>query len=262
MTPLIQFENVKKSFGSFEVLKGVNLSIYRGQITAVIGQSGTGKSVLLKHIIGLEKPDSGTIRLDGTPLYASSKREMKQFQRKFSYMFQDNALFDFMTTYDNIAVPLNENPKYPKKKVPQKVMGLMGRLGLVGTQDKYPAQLSGGMKKRVALARALVTDPEIVLFDEPTTGLDPVRRQKIHSMIVKYQEKFDFTAVIVTHDIPNIFEIAHRIAMIENGVIKFEGTKTELNDSPQSSAIMAFVEGKETKEDQPAALVEKKDRYE
>jgi len=242
--PLIQFIDVRKAFETFQVLKGVNLSIFSGEIIAVIGKSGTGKSVLLKHIIGLMHPDSGQILINGEPLDHLSEEKIQFFQKELSYMFQDNALFDSMTIYDNIALPLVENVKFPKSQVKEKVVTRMTELGLTGSEDKFPAQLSGGMRKRVALARALVTDPKIVLFDEPTAGLDPIRKKNVHSMIKEYQEKFEFTAVIVSHDIPGIFNIAQRIAMLDDGIIKFEGSKNEILDS-RSEILNAFIRGDE-----------------
>lgn len=242
--PFIQFIDVRKSFGDHPVLNGINLSIYKGEIIAVIGKSGTGKSVLLKHIIGLLNQDSGIIRVNGEPSHQLSSKARKLFHKELSYMFQDNALFDFMTIYDNIALPLVENPGFPNTQIHEKVTTRIKQLGLIGTQKKFPAQLSGGMRKRVALARALVTDPKIVLFDEPTTGLDPVRKKKVHSMIQEYQEKFGFTAVIVTHDIPEIFNVAQRIAMLDDGVIKFEGTKKDILDS-HSRILNAFIRGED-----------------
>ena len=242
-TPFIQFADIKKSFGTNSVLKGVNLSLYRGEIIAIIGKSGTGKSVLLKHIIGLVEQDSGEIFINGTPLKQLSFQDKKNFQKTLSYMFQDNALFDFMNIYDNISLPLVENSNFSKDQVKNKVFTQMKQLGLTGIENKFPAQLSGGMKKRVALARALVTDPEIVLFDEPTAGLDPVRKKNVHSMIQEYQEKFGFTAVIVTHDIPEIFNICQRIALLDEGIIRFEGSKEELFNS-QSKILNSFIRGK------------------
>lgn len=240
--PLIQFVDVMKSFGEQSVLNGCNLSIYEGEILAVIGKSGTGKSVLLKHIIGLVHPDSGEILIKGEPIYHLSDSKVQSFQKELSYMFQENALFDFMTIYDNIALPLVENPKFHKSKIKEKVETRIRQLGLNGSENKFPSQLSGGMRKRVALARALVTDPRVVLFDEPTTGLDPVRKHKVHSMIMEYQQKFGFTAVIVSHDIPEIFDIAQRIAMLDNGKIIFEGTKDDLYES-HSRILNNFVRG-------------------
>ena len=241
-TSFIQFADIKKSFGTNRVLQGVNLSLYRGEIIAIIGKSGTGKSVLLKHIIGLVEQDAGQILINGTPLNKLSFKDKKNFQKTLSYMFQDNALFDFMNIYDNISLPLVENSNFPKDQVENRVFTRMQQLGLSGIESKFPAQLSGGMKKRVALARALVTDPQIVLFDEPTSGLDPVRKKNVHLMIQEYQEKFGFTAVIVTHDIPEIFNICQRIALLDEGVIRFEGSKEELLNS-QNKILNSFIKG-------------------
>ena len=242
--PFIQFVNIRKRFETQEVLKGIHLSIYSGEITTIIGKSGTGKSVLLKHIIGLIHPDSGQILINGESLHQLSDEKIKAFQKELSYMFQDNALFDSMTIYENIALPLVENRYYPKNQVKEKVMNHIRELGLLGSEEKFPAQLSGGMRKRVALARALITDPKIVLFDEPTTGLDPIRKKNVHTMIKEYQEKFEFTAVIVSHDIPDIFNISQRIAMLDEGIIQFEGSKKDVLDS-QSLIVNAFIRGEE-----------------
>jgi phospholipid/cholesterol/gamma-HCH transport system ATP-binding protein len=240
--PFIQFKDIKKSFGTNSVLKGINLSIYIGEIIAIIGKSGTGKSVLLKHIIGLIEQDSGKILINGTSFKQLSFKDKRNFQKTLSYMFQDNALFDFMNIYDNISLPLVENSNFPKDQVENRVFTQMKQLGLTGIENQFPAQISGGMKKRVALARALVTDPQIVLFDEPTAGLDPVRKKNVHSMIQEYQEKFGFTAVIVTHDIPEIFNISQRIALLDEGIIRFEGSKKELFNS-QSKILNSFIKG-------------------
>jgi phospholipid/cholesterol/gamma-HCH transport system ATP-binding protein len=242
--PFIQFIDVTKSFGAHPVLNGLNLSIYKGEIMAIIGKSGTGKSVLLKHIIGLIAQDSGQILINGEPLHQLPKKARRSFQNQLSYMFQDNALFDFMSIYDNIALPLIESSTFPKDQIKEKVFTRLKQLGLTGIQEKFPAQLSGGMRKRVALARALVTDPKMVLFDEPTTGLDPIRKKIVHSMIQEYQEKFGFTAVIVSHDIPEIFNVAQRIAMLDDGVIKFEGSKKDILDS-HSQILNAFIRGED-----------------
>ncbi len=242
MLPLIEFQNVTKRFGRNHVLKGVNLSVFKGEITAVIGKSGTGKSVLLKHIIGLMEMDSGSLLISGTPYSSMDIQNKKQFKRELSYLFQDNALFDSLNIYDNIAMPLTEDRNFPKHNIQKKVKNRMEQLGIEGIEKKYPSQISGGMRKRVALARALVTDPSIVLFDEPTSGLDPVRKKNIQNMIQDYQKRFGFTAVIVTHDIPGIFDIAQRIAMLDNGVIKFQGTKQEIL-STDNPVVQAFING-------------------
>jgi len=240
--PLIQFTDVRKRFGTHEVLKGVNLSIYRGQILAVNYLFPAITHHLAAGLQHSVRPDSGKILIKGRPFSELPGKTRRAFQKELSYMFQDNALFDFLTIYDNIALPLTEDPDFPKGKIDEKVSARIDQLGLCGTESKFPAQLSGGMRKRVALARALVTDPNVVLFDEPTTGLDPVRKKKVHSMIQEYQEQFGFTAVIVSHDIPQIFDVAQRIAMLDNGIIKFEGSKQDILNS-HSKILNAFLRG-------------------
>ena len=242
--PFMQFVNVVKQFDHNKVLDGVNLSVYKGEILAIIGKSGTGKSVLLKHMIGLIQYDSGEILVENIPVHSLSAAQIKKLPT-LSYMFQENALFDSMSVYDNIALPLVETTRDPKEKIKEKVLTRMEQLGLLDAGKKYPAQLSGGMRKRVAFARALVTDPMVVLFDEPTTGLDPVRKRNIHEMIHEYQQQFGFTAVIVTHDLPEIFEIAQRVAMLDNGKITFEGTLDDVF-SHHGKVIDDFVKGIES----------------
>jgi phospholipid/cholesterol/gamma-HCH transport system ATP-binding protein len=251
--PLIEFRNVSKSFGDHRVLDGLNLSIYKGLITSIIGKSGVGKSVLLKHIIGLVRQDSGEIRFNGTPLGVAPKKDREVIKRKFSYMFQGTALFDSMTVFENIALPLAEKSALPRDEIRQRVHDKMATLDLHDIDDEYPAQLSGGMKKRVALARALVTDPEIVLFDEPTTGLDPIRKGVVYSMISDYQKKFGFTGVIVSHDIPNIFYISQRIAMLEEGKILFEGTADDIQYT-EEPLVRQFITGLESRRDDLTGL--------
>lgn len=238
--PLIQFVDVKKSFGTNQVLRGVNLSILQGEIMVVIGKSGTGKSVLLRHIIGLAHQDSGDLLIQGESLNSMPKKKKRLFQKQLSYMFQENALFDFLNIYDNIALPLTETTRYSKTVIQQKVKTRMEQLSLENIDLQFPSQLSGGMRKRVALARALVTDPKVVLFDEPTTGLDPVRKKNVYDMIREYQKQFGFTAVIVSHDIPEIFDIAQHIAMLDEGRIIFEGTKEEILNS-HSDTLNDFI---------------------
>ena len=240
----IQLIDIHKRFGDNAVLQGVNLSIHQGEITTVIGKSGTGKSVLLKHIIGLMHQDKGQLLVNGVPLEGMGRQARHDFQKEISYMFQDNALFDFLTVHENIALPLAEKRRFPAPVIDTKVKDRMEMLGIEGIENRYPAQLSGGMRKRVALARALVTDPKAVLFDEPTTGLDPVRRNNVHSMIARYQKEFGFTAVIVSHDIPEIFDITQHIAMLDKGRIIFEGSTEEILDS-HSDVVNAFIRGQE-----------------
>ena len=246
--PLIQLDNVYKKFGSNQVLKGANLSIYQGEITTVIGKSGMGKSVLLKHIIGLLKPDSGRILFQGQPLYEMKRADIDKLKAKFSYVFQDTALFDSMSVYENIALPLKEATSLPKGEIRTRVRDKMKLFDLEGIDNNYPSQLSGGMKKRVALARALVTEPEIVLFDEPTTGLDPIRKSAVHSMISDYQRRLGFTGVVISHDIPDIFYISQRVAMLDEGKIRFEGTPNEIQRA-SDNVVQQFIQGLETPHD-------------
>jgi len=242
--PFIELKNVRKSFDSNPVMQGVDLLIYKGEITVVIGKSGCGKSVLLKHIIGLETQDSGVISIAGQDLADMDREARKQFKQKTSYMFQNNALFDSLNVFDNIALPLAEGSSLSKREIRDRVIMRMEQLEILGIEGRYSTQLSGGMRKRVALARALVTDPDLVLFDEPTTGLDPVRKNAVHSMIKEYQERFGFTAVVVSHEIPKVFEIAQRVAMLDKGRILFQGSPEEIQGSTMDP-VRSFINGRE-----------------
>ncbi len=233
--PLIQIKDLRKRFGDNTVLNGVNLSIREGEITTIIGKSGVGKSVLLKHIIGLLEYDSGHILFNGKPFKKMKEKEKKLLKSKLSFMFQGTALFDSMTVYENVALPLNERGGFSRNEIYQRVEDQLEQLDLHEIDDKYPSQLSGGMRKRVALARALITEPEIILFDEPTTGLDPIRKSAVHRMISDYQKKHKFTAVLVSHEIPDIFYISQHIAMLDEGKIIFEGTPKEIYKSSNPS---------------------------
>jgi phospholipid/cholesterol/gamma-HCH transport system ATP-binding protein len=225
--PLIEFRDVTKRFGDKTVLDKVNVKIYENQITTIIGKSGTGKSVLLKHIIGLLTPDEGTILFRGKPVAAMKKSEWEDYRSRVAYLFQNNALLDSMTVFDNVAFPLRRTTNLSKKEIEKRVVKRIQDLELIEAVEKYPSELSGGMQKRVALARALVADPKIVLFDEPTTGQDPIRKNMILSMIVHYRRKFGFTAVLVSHDIPDVFFISDRIVILWEGAVGFEGTYEE-----------------------------------
>jgi len=252
-SPLIELKNLHKAFGDNGVLNGINLRVYRGQITSIIGKSGVGKSVLLKHIIGLLTQDRGEILFDGRPLERMSRKERTALNRKFSYMFQGTALFDSMTVFDNISLPLREKSTLSRDEIRRRVHEKMRQLDLPEIDHEYPSQLSGGMMKRVALARALVTDPEIVLFDEPTTGLDPIRKNAVLSMISDYQQRIGFTGVIVSHEIPDIFYISQRIAMLEAGRIFFEGTPEEIQGS-EDPVVQQFLQGLEGRHDELTGL--------
>lgn len=226
---LIEFKNVTKRFGKKTVLDNVDLEIHDGHVTTIIGKSGTGKSVLLKHIIGLLHPTDGKVLFKGQSVHHMNKKAFHQLQSQFSYCFQNNALFDSLTVGQNIALPLEQTTKMGKKAVADKVVEKMEQLEVADVADKYPAELSGGMQKRVALARALVTDPKIVLFDEPTTGQDPIRKNAILSMIVQNQRKFGFSTIMISHDIPDVFFISDRILVLYEGKIIFQGTYRELD---------------------------------
>jgi len=244
-TPLIEFRDVTKRFGLRTILEHVNLQIYEGQVTTIIGLSGSGKSVILKHIIGLLKPDEGTILFRGNPINKMKKSEMAAGLSQISYMFQDNALFDSMTVYDNIALPLRETTNLDKSEINSRVMARIEQTELSDAVHKYPSELSGGMQKRAALARALVTDPHIVLFDEPTSGQDPVRKNAILSMIAQYQKKFGFTAILVSHEIPDVYFISNRILALYDRSIVFQGTPEELESfsHPFQNEVINSLEG-------------------
>ena len=243
--PLIEFRNVTKRFGEKTVLDRVNLKIYENEITTIIGKSGTGKTVLLKHIIGLLQPDEGVILFVGKPLAEMTRGGWREYKRHISYLFQHNALFDSMTLFENVALPLVQTTSLSKEEIEAKVMSRIEQTELTDDKDKYPAELSGGMQKRAALARALVTDPGIVLFDEPTTGQDPIRKNVILSMIAQYRRRFGFTAVLISHDIPDVFFISDRVVLLWEGTVGFEGTYEEMTrlSHPMLAEFLNSLEG-------------------
>jgi phospholipid/cholesterol/gamma-HCH transport system ATP-binding protein len=244
-TPLIEFKDVTKRFGERTILHRINLSIYEGQVTTIIGKSGVGKSVMLKHIVGLLKPDEGRIIFRGTPIDEMSKAEWNAYAGQISFMFQNNALFDSMTVFENIAFPLQQTTTLDRKSVEERVLNRIEELELSDVVYRYPSELSGGMQKRVALCRALVNDPKIVLFDEPATGQDMVRRNAILSMIAEYQKKFGFTAVLISHDIPDVLFVSNRLVILDRGKIVFQGSPDELDetDLPFVNEFIESLEG-------------------
>lgn len=225
---MIELVDLRKSFGSQVVLGGVSMKIGNGELVAIIGKSGGGKSVLLKHLVGILKPDSGRIVIGGVDITSVDARELAGVREKFGVVFQGGALFDSLTVYGNVAFPLREKTRLPKEKIREKVMVALEDVGLKGMGNKYPAEISGGMKKRVALARALISEPAIVLFDEPTTGLDPLILHSIHRLIKTTHGKYGFTGIIISHEIPEIFEVADKVAMLYNGTIIEFGTPAEI----------------------------------
>ena len=216
---MIRLVNVEKSFGEQKVLDKLNLTIDEGKITVVIGRSGEGKSVLLKHIIGLLKPDAGEIWIDGQEITRMKPRELNKVRGKFGMLFQEAALFDSMSVGENVAFPMREHTHMREKEITEHVATLLKEVGLEGVEQKMPSELSGGMKKRVGLARALALNPHIILFDEPTTGLDPIMTEAIAELILETQKKLGITAVVISHDLPLTFKIADDIAMLYRGQV-------------------------------------------
>jgi phospholipid/cholesterol/gamma-HCH transport system ATP-binding protein len=223
LPPILEVNGLHKRFGEHVVLASVNLSVPRGSIVSVLGRSGTGKSVFLKCVAGLLTPDAGEVRFENGLLAG--------FRRRCSYLFQGNALFDSLTAIENVALPLEQTTRLSGREIARAAREALGSLGLDKFADHFPAQMSGGMQKRLALARALVTRPELVLFDEPTAGLDPPARNAVFEMIVHYRQEFDFTAVVVTHDVPEALAASDRVALLEGGQVYFEGTPTEFTAS-------------------------------
>jgi phospholipid/cholesterol/gamma-HCH transport system ATP-binding protein len=223
LPPILKVLNLRKHFGEHTVLASVNLVVPRGSIVSVLGRSGSGKSVFLKCVAGLLAPDGGEVRFENKMLIG--------FRRSCSYLFQGNALFDSLTALENVALPLEQTTRLGGHEIAQTALEALKSLGLEKFADYFPAQMSGGMQKRLALARALVTRPQLMLFDEPTAGLDPPARSAVFEMIVHYREKFDFTAVIVTHDVHEALAASDRVALLEEGRIHFEGTPAEFTSS-------------------------------
>ncbi len=227
----IQIQGLKKAFGKKVVLNGVDLEIFKGESLVVIGASGTGKSVLIKHVIGLLKPDAGEVKVSGTSLSTLKPYEQHLFRRKFGMLFQGGALFDSMSVYENIAFPLRERRKLRPVEIDRRVREMLALVEMTGWEDRMPADLSGGMKKRVGLARALATEPEIMLYDEPTTGLDPVMGGVIDRLIVRTRDRLKVTSMTITHDMKSAYRIAHRIAMLYKGKVIQIGTVEEIRNS-------------------------------
>jgi phospholipid/cholesterol/gamma-HCH transport system ATP-binding protein len=228
--PLLSIEGLEKSFHGRAVLHGVDVQVPRGTIFTVLGPSGTGKSVLLKCIAGILAPDAGRIVFEGRMLDREPGARA-EFRRRCGFLFQSNALFDSLSALENVALPLEQTTSLSKAEIRDRSRQALEQLELLEFQDLHPAELSGGMQKRLALARAIVTQPEVVLFDEPTAGLDPLRRNAVFAMIAKYQRRFHFTALVVTHDVPEALAVSDRVALLERGRICFEGPPGEFSAS-------------------------------
>lgn len=238
--PIIQLRGVVKTFGAQTVLDRVDLDIYPGRTTVIAGGSGQGKSVTLKLILGLMKPDAGAILVRGRDVATMSRRELNEVRSHFGVLFQGSALLDSLSVFDNVALPLRERTGLRREEISKKVLTTLVQLGLVGHEEKFPAQLSGGMKKRVGLARALQLQPEIMLFDEPTTGLDPEKTMEIYRLFHETQSKFGYTAIIVSHDIPKVFNLADQVVVLNHGkLVTFDNPEDiQLSEIPE---IQAFV---------------------
>ncbi len=238
---MIEIKDLHKSFGENKVLNGVDLTINKGETLVIIGRSGCGKSVLIKHIVGLLKPDRGTIKVEGKIINELSEKELYQLRRRIGFLFQGAALFDSMTVEENVALPLVESSNgISLFEIERQVTEKLELVGLPGAQKLKPAELSGGMKKRVGLARALITNPDYILYDEPTTGLDPIMSDSIDKLIKELTEKLSVTAIVVTHDMYSVKNVADKIAMMHDGKIYFEGKINELVRS-QDSVIIDFI---------------------
>jgi len=239
---MIRAENLSKVFDGQPVLRGLSLEVATGEIMIIIGRSGGGKTVFLKHLLGLLRPDAGRILVDGTDITRLRSRALDQIRERYGVVFQGGALFDSMTVFENVAFPLREKKRLPAVEVAARVEEKLAQVGLAGMGHKFPDETSGGMKKRVAIARALITEPEIVFFDEPTTGLDPVLVNAIHHLILELHRRFRFTVVVVSHEIPEIFQIGHRVAMLHDGVIVETGTPEEIQAS-SNPVVQQFIRG-------------------
>jgi len=240
MAKVIEIRNLKKKFDDKEVLTGVNLDIEKGETIVIVGRSGCGKSVLLKHIIGLMRPDEGEILIEGKDIVKMSMKELYRIRSKFGFQFQGSALFDSMNVEENVGLSLKENTEMSPAEIRNIVAEKLDIVGLPGIQKVMPADLSGGMKKRVALARSLSTNPEIILYDEPTTGLDPIMSDNIDELIKELADRLKVTSIVVTHDIFSAYDVADKVAMMEKGKIYFVGTPSEFVNS-EDKIIMEFL---------------------
>jgi phospholipid/cholesterol/gamma-HCH transport system ATP-binding protein len=230
---MIDVQDLYKSFNGFEVLKGINLKMPEGTTTVVLGGSGSGKTVLMKHIMGLFKPDQGRVIVDGQDVSTMARHELSVFRERMGMVFQSAALFDSMSVGDNVAFPLREHGSLSEKEIAEKVKATLAVVDLHDVEEKFPAELSGGMRKRVGLARAIIRDPKIVLYDEPTTGLDPLTTESVDEMILNARERLHVTSVVISHDIGSAFHIADRIAVINKGQIVEEGTPQEVRKTQE-----------------------------
>lgn len=240
--PIIELRGVFKTFGDQPVLRGIDLKIERGKTTVVLGESGSGKSVLLKHLVMLLRPEHGKIFFEGKLLNRLPERKLAPVRTNFGFLFQSGALFDSMTAGENVAFPLMEHTDYNKDKIEQIVHEKLRMVGLENFASRMPGQLSGGQKKRIALARAIVMEPKVILYDEPTTGLDPIRADVINELILKLKQQLKITSIVVTHDMKSAFKIGDRLLMLYDGNFIFDGTSEQMQQS-EDKRIQRFIAG-------------------
>lgn len=236
-------KDIHKSFKDKSVLRGVNLKVKKGESLVVIGGSGSGKSVLLKHIIGLLKPDKGSVMVDSTDISKLDEDGLNEIRKKFGMLFQSAALFDSMKVWENVGFGLKRHTSMTDEEIKEIAVQKLRKVGLVGVEEVMPSELSGGMRKRVGLARAIALEPEILLYDEPTTGIDPILADAINDLIIKMREELDITSVAITHDMKSAYKIADTIAMLYNGVIIAVGSPEEIQDA-SDPVVRQFVEGR------------------
>ena len=239
----IVLKDIHKAFGSNEVLKGFSLEVHEGETLAVVGQSGTGKSVALKHVVGLLRPDRGEVWVDGVDLGVLDQEGLYEIRRNVGYVFQFAALFDSLTIEENVGLGLRRVPGTTPRGIRDRVRECLSLVELDGFQDRFPSQLSGGQKKRAGLARAIATQPNYLLYDEPTTGLDPVTTTVIDRLIIRTREELKVTSVVITHDMDSAYRVADRIGMLYEGTIRFMGTPSEIQSCPDP-VVRGFIEGK------------------
>ena len=237
---MIKVCDLHKKINAQVILKDINIDIQRGEIVVILGESGSGKSVFLQHLIGLFKPDRGTIEIDGAEITRLSEKELLKVRKSIGYLFQEGALYDFMSVYENIAFPLQEHTDLDSETIEGKVERIIKKVGLEGAQAKYPTQLSGGMKKRAALARSIILDSKVLFCDEPTSGLDPIRSRDISDLILSVSKELNCTTVVTSHDVRNSFRIADRLAIIRQGEIVAVGTQKQLQ-ATQNSFVKEFL---------------------
>jgi len=240
--PAVELVDLHKAFGSKPVLRGLTLDLLRGETLCVIGGSGTGKSVTLKHIVGLLRPDRGTVRIDGTDIFQSDNGRLGEIRKKIGFLFQGAALLNSLNVFENVALPLREHERPPEGEIRRQVMEKLALVDLADAAEKMPDEISGGMKKRVGLARAIIRNPEIMLYDEPTAGLDPIMASTINALVLDLQKKLKVSSLVVTHDMSSVFRIADRIAMLLEGRVHKVGTKEEFRTS-EDTKVQKFIYG-------------------